>query len=53
VTEQIAKTHMKEASISAVVIRKDGTVEDLGVIASTRPGNRFQRFWRRLRHGDK
>ena len=29
----------REASISAIVTRADGTVEDLGVIASTEDGN--------------
>jgi len=31
--EQVARQKMKEASIAAVVIRADGTREDLGVIS--------------------
>lgn len=29
----LSKSHVKEASIEAVVIRADGTVEDLGVVS--------------------
>jgi transposase-like protein len=45
-----AKVGVKEATLSAVVIRADGTREDLGVIASSRPG-RLRRWWRKIRHG--
>jgi transposase-like protein len=47
-----ARVGIKEATLSAVVIRADGTREDLGVISSSRTGW-FRRWWRRLRgaHG--
>ena len=32
-SEQVAKQKMREASIAAVVIRADGTREDLGVVS--------------------
>ena len=45
-----AKQHWQEASIAAVVIRADGTREDLGVVSYWN-----RRWWKRLawrlRHG--
>lgn len=47
--EQKAKQHVQEASISARVIRADGTVEDLGVV-SYYHRRWYRRLWWRLRH---
>lgn len=44
-----AKQEMREASISAVVIRKDGTREDLGVVSYWHK-NPLRRLWWRLTH---
>jgi hypothetical protein len=44
-----ARVGIKEASISAVVIRADGTREDLGVISRWHR-NPFKRLWWRIRH---
>jgi len=41
-----------EASIAAVVIRADGTREDLGVVSYWHR-NLFRRLWWRLTHGDR
>jgi hypothetical protein len=48
--ELAATSQLKEASIEAVVIRADGSVEDLGVVSywSTNP---FRRLWWRLTYG--
>jgi hypothetical protein len=35
-------------TISAVITRADGTVEDLGVIASTKQGNVFTKFIKKI-----
>lgn len=35
--ESLANAGAKFVSISAVVVRADGTIEDLGVIAETKP----------------
>jgi hypothetical protein len=43
------KTRVEQASISAIVIRKDGTKDDLGTISFWHR-NPFRRFWWRLRH---
>ena len=48
--EQIATSHLKEASIEAVVIRADGTREDLGVISYTHK-RWWRRAWWRITHG--
>jgi hypothetical protein len=45
-----AKAKVQEASIAAVVIRADGTREDLGVVSYWNK-NPLRRFWWRLRHG--
>lgn len=41
---------IKEASISAVIIRADGTTKDLGVI-SYYHRNPLRRFWHRVTKG--
>lgn len=40
----ISKEPIKESTISAVIIRKDGTREDLGVV-SYYNSNPFKRLW--------
>jgi hypothetical protein len=49
-SEMSAKTHVGEASISAVVIRADGTREDLGVVSYWNK-SWARRWWWRVRHG--
>jgi hypothetical protein len=44
-----AKQRMQEASIAAVVIRADGTREDLGVVSYWHK-SRGRRLWWNLRH---
>jgi hypothetical protein len=44
-----AKQQMQEASIAAVVIRADGTREDLGVVSYWHK-SRVRRLWWNLRH---
>jgi hypothetical protein len=48
--EHTATSQVKSASIEAVVIRADGTREDLGEISYWHR-NPLRRFWWRLRHG--
>jgi hypothetical protein len=50
VTDISAKSHVQEASISAVVIRADGTREDLGVVSYWHKSWWKRLVWR-LRHG--
>jgi hypothetical protein len=45
-----AKAKVQEASIAAVVIRADGTREDLGTISFWHK-RWYRRVWWRLRHG--
>ncbi len=47
-TDQTAKSGVKEASIAAVVIRADGTQEDLGVVSYWHK-NPLKRLAHRLR----
>jgi hypothetical protein len=42
-----AKAKVKKVTIEAIVFRKDGKVENLGVIASTKKGNIFTNLLRR------
>lgn len=45
---------LSNARISAVVIRKNGKKEDLGVIAEMKPENWFKRLIRRvIQHGKR
>jgi hypothetical protein len=44
-----ARQKMREASIAAVVIRADGTREDLGVVSYWNQ-NPLRRLWWRLTH---
>jgi hypothetical protein len=45
-----AKQEMRQASIEAVVIRADGSQEDLGVISFWHR-NPLRRLWWRVAHG--
>lgn len=48
-SEHTAKQEVREASIAAVVIRADGTKEDLGVVSYWHR-NPLRRLWWRLTH---
>ena len=45
----IAKDKISEATISAKIIRADGTIEDLGVIAEMKPESFIKRLFTRLK----
>jgi hypothetical protein len=44
-----AKDKISEATISARIIRADGTIEDLGVIAEMKPDSFTKRLFTRLK----
>ena len=47
-----AKSEIKQATIEAVVIRADGSREDLGVVSYWHR-NPLRRLWWRITHGNK
>lgn len=47
-----AQSEIKEATIEAVIIRKDGTQENLGVISRYTPAKNLKTFIKNLRTTD-